>query len=88
MCEFTPSAGDSNGIKFFYVGTNNDSSKNGCEIHRMKPGAEDEMWEPVITDGFGVKHNKGIRMMIVYENEYGKALYAGVLNRKKGCHML
>ncbi len=82
MCAFTPDEGGDSGITFLYVGTWNKKFLKGGEIHRME--IVSEKWEPVITNGFGNPLNQGIRAMTVYENEYGKALYAGTVNWAKG----
>jgi len=84
MCEFTPDTGDDAGKTFLYVGTRN-QERDGAGVHRMD--IETEEWETVTTTGFGDKTNKGIRNLIVYENKYGKALYAGTFNLRLGAQI-
>ena len=78
MCEFTP---ESNSQTFLYVGTKNKVFGETGEIHRMN--LETEEWENVTPDF--EQDNQGVRALIVYENESGKALYAGTVNRVTGC---
>ena len=85
MCEFTPDTGDDAGKTFLYVGTRNDKLDGAGELHRMD--IETQEWEEVTTTGFGDKTNKGIRNLIVYENKYGKALYAGTFNPLMGAQV-
>jgi len=81
MCEFTPDSEDTESPTFLYVGTKNKSFDKTSEIHRMNVNTE--VWENVTPD-FN-RYNQGVRALIVYENDFGKALYAGTVNRKKGC---
>ena len=86
MCEFTPDLDtpDSETAEpptFLYVGTKNKARDKTAEIYRMD--VRTEVWENVTPD-FDI-YNQGVRALVVYENESGKALYAGTVNRTKGC---
>ncbi len=85
MAEFTPDTGPDQGEKFLYVGTRNEAYSDAGEVHRMD--IDNGVWEVVNTDGFGDKSNKGIRTLTVFENEYGKALYAGTFNLLRGAEV-
>ena len=85
MCKFTPDTGDDAERTFLYVGTRNGERDGVGELHRMD--IETEGWEAVTTTGFGNKTNKGIRNLIVYENKYGKALYAVTWSSRRGAQI-
>ena len=85
MTEFTPDVGPDAGERFLYTGTRNEVGTESGEVHRMN--LQTGVWEPVNTDGFGDGSNKGVRTLTVFENESGKALYAGTFNLLMGAEV-
>lgn len=85
MTEFSPDTGPDAGKRFLYVGVRNEVWSDAGEVHRMD--LETGEWEPVNTDGFGDKSNKGVRTLTVFKNRYGKALYAGTFNLLMGAQV-
>jgi len=85
MCVFAPEKGPDAGRTFLYVGTWKRNRNVGADLWRMD--IQTAQWEPVVTDGFKNKNNHGIRTLIVFENQYGKALYAGTFNNGLGAEV-
>lgn len=85
LAEFTPETGADTGRRFLYAGTRNEVWDNSGEVHRMD--LETGEWELVNDNGFGDSSNKGVRTLTVFENESGKALYAGTFNLLMGAEI-